>query len=93
MKTVTESRYFHLRMMRILHGIGLFSKFLSTYALRLLLFGLNNIPRAPKIYLVLTLYFEAVTTIITGILGFLVFPDLYNLFETLLICFHGLMNK
>ena len=36
----------------------------------------------------LTLYFEAITVIILGILGFPVFPDLHHLFDTLLICFH-----
>ena len=42
-----------------------------------------------KMFLILMLYFEAVTTI--GILGFSVFPDLS--FDTLFICFHDLMIK
>ena len=46
-----------------------------------------------KMYLTFTLNFEAVTTLMSGILVFLVFPDLYNSFDTLPICFHGLMNK
>ena len=33
------------------------------------------------------------TAIMLGILGFPVFPDLYNLFDSLLICFHHVMNK
>ena len=37
-----------------------------------------------KMYLTLMLYFEAVTTIMTGILGFTASPDLYNSFNTLL---------
>ena len=45
-----------------------------------------------QIYLTLTLYFEAVTTIMLGILGFPVSPDLYNSFGVLLICFHDLIS-
>ena len=41
----------------------------------------------------LMLYFEAVTTIMLGILDFSVSADLYNSFDTLLLCFHDLMNK
>ena len=47
----------------------------------------------PKMCVDLTLYFEAVTTIMSRILGFSVSPDLYNSFDTLFICFHDLMNK
>ena len=48
----------------------------------------------PKtMYPTLTFYFEAVTTIMPGTLGFPVSPDLYNSFETLLICFHDLINE
>ena len=43
-------------------------------------------------YLTLTLYFETVTTMMLGILAFPVSPNLYNSFDTLLICFHEL-NK
>ena len=46
-----------------------------------------------KMYLTLTLNFEAVTTLMSGILGNPVSLDLYNPFHTLFICFHGLMNK
>ena len=45
-----------------------------------------------KMYLTLTLYFEAVTKIISGISNFPVSPDMYNLFDTLLIYFHDLPN-
>ena len=38
-------------------------------------------------YLILTLYFEELTAIVSGLLGFSVSPDLYNSCETLLICF------
>ena len=37
-----------------------------------------------KIYLTLMLYFEAVTTIMVGILGLTASPDLYNSFNSLL---------
>ena len=43
-------------------------------------------------YLILTLYFEELTAIVSGLLGFSVSPDLYNSCETLLICFHDLVN-
>ena len=46
-----------------------------------------------KMYLTLTLYFEAVAAIMSGILNFPVSSDLYNSIDTLLICFHDLMNK
>ena len=46
-----------------------------------------------KMFLALTLNFEAVATLMSGILVFSVFPDLYNLFDTLLICFHGLISE
>ena len=59
----------------------------------LLLAKLVYIPSVPKMYLTFTLYFEAVTIIMLGILGFPVSSDLYNSFDTLLICFHNLMNK
>ena len=36
---------------------------------------------------------EAVTTIMSRILGLSVSPDLYNLFDVSLTCFHDLMNK
>ena len=39
------------------------------------------------------LCFEAVTTIILGLLGFPVSPDLYNSFDTSHICFNDLMIK
>ena len=55
--------------------------------------GVQYTGRPKKMYLTLTLYFEAVTAIVSGLLDFPVFPDLYNSFDTLLICFHGLMNK
>ena len=45
-----------------------------------------------QLYPTLTFYFEAVTTIMLGILGFPVSADLYNSFDTLLICFHDLMK-
>ena len=49
--------------------------------------------RCPKnMYLTLTLYLEAMTTIMLGILSFPVFLDLYNSFEILLICFHYLLT-
>ena len=38
------------------------------------------------------LYFEAVTTIMSGPLGFFS-SDLHNSFDTLLICFYDLMNR
>ena len=44
-------------------------------------------------YLTLTLYSEAVTTIMLKISGFPVSADLYNSFDTLVICFHDLMIK
>ena len=47
----------------------------------------------PKMYLTLTLNFGAVTTFMSRILFFPIFLDLYNSFDTLFICFHGLMNK
>ena len=46
-----------------------------------------------KMDLTLTLNFEAVTTLMSGMLGFLVSPDMYNSFVTLLVYFHSLMNK
>ena len=46
-----------------------------------------------KLYLTLTLYFEAVTTLMLGISGFPVSPYLYDSFDTLLICFDDMMNK
>ena len=46
-----------------------------------------------KMHLTLMLYFEAVTTIVSGLLRFSVSPDLYNSFDTLLISFHDFMNK
>ena len=49
--------------------------------------------RPKKLHLTLTLCSEAVTTIMLGISSFPVSPDLYNSFDTLLICFHDLMNK
>ena len=45
----------------------------------------ENIPVSPKIYLTLTLNFEAMVTLMLGILGFLISPDLYNSFDTLFI--------
>ena len=44
-------------------------------------------------YITLTLCFEAVTTMIVGILGFPDSPDLCNLFDALLIYSNDLMNK
>ena len=52
-----------------------------------------EIPGVPKMYLVLTLNFEPVTTLMSEILGFAVSPDLYDSFDTLPICCHGIMNK
>ena len=50
--------------------------------------------RCPKkMYLTSTFYFEAVSTTMSGIIGFLVSPNLYNSFDSLLICFHELMSK
>ena len=46
-----------------------------------------------EMYMTLTLNFERVTTLMSGSVGFFVSPNLYNSFDTLLICFHGLMNK
>ena len=54
----------------------------------------GNIYRLPeKMYLTLTPYFEVVSTIMSVILGFPSVLDLYNSFDTLLICFHDLMNE
>ena len=52
-----------------------------------------NLPGVPKMYLNLALYFEAVATIMLGILGFSASLDLYNSLDTLLVCVHDLMNK
>ena len=41
-----------------------------------------------KVYLTSTLYSEMV-----GVLGFPVCLDLYSSFDSLLICFHDLMNR
>ena len=46
-----------------------------------------------KNYLTLSLNFEAVTTLMSGSLGFPVSPDLYDSFDTLHVCFHGVMNN
>ena len=46
-----------------------------------------------KMYLVLMLNFEAVSTLMKDILGFLVSHDPHNSFDTLLICFHSLVNE
>ena len=46
-----------------------------------------------KVYLTLKLYFEAVTIMMLGISGFPASLDLYNSFDTLLVCLHDLMNK
>ena len=43
--------------------------------------------------LTLTLDFNAVTTMMPETLGFPVSVDLYNLFDTLFICFQDLMDK
>ena len=48
---------------------------------------------APKMYLTLTLNFKAVTTLMSGIFVFSVFPDLYNSFNSLLTLFNGLKSK
>ena len=52
-----------------------------------------KLPGVPKMYLALTFYFEEVTTIMLGILGFHVSPYLYNSFVTSVFCFHDLMNN
>ena len=44
-------------------------------------------------YLTLAFKFEAVTTLMSGIIGFPVTPGLYNSFDTLFVCFNGLTNK
>ena len=46
-----------------------------------------------KLCLTLTIYFEEVTIKMLEILGSPVFPGMYNPFDTLLICFHDLINK
>ena len=53
----------------------------------------GNIVCPKKMYLILTLNFEPVTTLMSGSLVLSVFPDLYNSFDTLLICFLSLMSK
>ena len=46
--------------------------------------------RPKKLYLILMLYFEAVATIMLGILGYSVSLDLYNPFDTFLSAFMNL---
>ena len=42
------------------------------------IFHLHTLPGVPTMFITLTLYFEAVTTMMLAILGFLVSPDLHN---------------
>ena len=44
----------------------------------------SDIQSVPKMYLALTLYFEEVSTMMSEILGFSAFQDLYDAFDTLL---------
>ena len=44
-----------------------------------------------KMYLTLMHNFKALNILMSGTLGFPVSLDLYILFDTLLICFHGLL--
>ena len=54
-----------------------------------------NTARCPqKLYLILKLYFEAENLLLmSAILAIPASLDLYNSFDTLFACFHGLMNK
>ena len=45
-----------------------------------------------KMYLTLTLCFEIVITLMLGILSLPFSPYMHDSFDTLLICFHGLMD-
>ena len=53
----------------------------------------HNIGCPKKLYLTLTHYFEAMTTIMLVIISFSVSPYIRNSFDTLFICFHDLMNE
>ena len=46
-----------------------------------------------KLYLILKLYFEAAKLLMSEILVFPASLELHNLFDTLFVCFHGLMNN
>ena len=54
---------------------------------------IRNYRISQKMFLILTLHLETATTMMVGILGFPICSDLYNSFDTLITCFHDLMNR